>query len=97
MLKSGDGSQVIFLESLEELADCTFNNIEFTKPSKSAAGFQRDYHPPWIFLARGENDVYRMDDQAYRALKNAYRTSGKSLVAVDSLIEAIDSALKQEP
>ena len=84
------GTEVLYINSLEELADCSLKDIEI-HPSVPHGG-----KPRTIVFEWSPNDIYRIGDMCYKALKHEYLESAGRNSKVDDLIKTIDARLKPQ-
>ena len=85
------GHQLVTLKSLDELKGYSLKKIE-AHPRIPHGG-----RPIHISLKKGDNDMYRIDDYVYKELKHSYLEFEEKDSELDSLIETIDSKLKEIP
>ena len=70
-----EGASLVEIGSLDVLADYKLQRVEPLFPGSRHR---------FIFLEKGPNDVYRLDDSDYKALKHKHTEQGTANPKVDS-------------
>lgn len=97
------GHQVVFIQSLDELKGYSLKDIEIPvikgRIGNPISGFKEitihETNDKMIFLEKDPNDVYRLDEVSYKSLRHSYLEFAGKDPNIDSLIETIDSRLKE--